>query len=158
MLESQLTRLKAQLAANAGNEELMQFFFSGQLDDVAYIDGLKNRVLYVLTRIALHGGLTSQRVAEQRAAAVNQTLSIFQDDHPNVVQHMEAEADALQKLAAANAKVEAYEKMFGNSSPPDVAQLTEKIRVQEGEITKLRLLNEQHAKVRVADRSLCVGY
>lgn len=47
MLESQLSRHKAQLAASAGNEDLMRFFFSGQLNDVAYIEELKNRVMCV---------------------------------------------------------------------------------------------------------------
>ncbi|KAJ7680562.1 BRE1 E3 ubiquitin ligase-domain-containing protein [Mycena polygramma] len=136
VLESQLSRHKAQLAANAGNEDLMQFFFSGQLDDMAYIEELKNRVM----------------TAEQRAAAVDQTLSIFQDDHPNVVQHMEAEANALQKLAAASAKLEKYEKTYGDLSslPPDVAQLAEKIRVQEEEINRLRLMDAQHIKEKAA--------
>ncbi|KAJ6594095.1 BRE1 E3 ubiquitin ligase-domain-containing protein [Mycena capillaripes] len=136
VLESQLSRHKAQLAANAGNEDLMQFFFSGQLDDMAYIEELKNRVM----------------TAEQRAAAVDQTLSIFQDDHPNVVQHMEAEANALQKLASATAKLEKYEKTYGDLSslPPDVAQLAEKIRVQEEEINRLRLMDAQHIKEKSA--------
>ncbi|KAF7361671.1 putative allantoicase [Mycena venus] len=132
VLESQLGRHKAQLAANAGNENLMHFFFSGQLDDMAYIEELRNRVT----------------AAEQRAAAVDQTLSIFQDDHPNVVQHMEAEANALQKLAAATAKLDKYEQTYGDLSslPPDVAQLAEKVRVQEEEIKRLRLKDEQHVK------------
>lgn len=88
-------------------------------------------------------------MAEQRAAAVDQTLSIFQDDHPNVVQHMEAEANALQKLAAAAEKLEKYEKTYGDLSSltPDTAQLAEKVRVQEEEIKRLRLKDEQHVKV-----------
>ncbi|KAJ7497481.1 BRE1 E3 ubiquitin ligase-domain-containing protein [Mycena latifolia] len=132
VLESQLSRHKAQLAVNAGNEDLMHFFFSGQLDDMAYIEELKNRVV----------------TAEQRAAAVNQTLSIFQDDHPNVVQHMEAEADALQKLAAATSKLEKYEQTYGDLStlPPDVAKLAEKVREQEDELRRLRLMDAQHTK------------
>ncbi|KAJ7647129.1 BRE1 E3 ubiquitin ligase-domain-containing protein [Roridomyces roridus] len=130
VLESQLSRHKAQLAAQAGNEDLMHFFFTGQLEDMAYIEDLKNRVT----------------TAEQRAAAVDQTLSIFQDDHPNVVQHMEAEANALQKLAEATAKLEKYESTFGDLStlPPDVAQLAEKLREQEDEIKRLRLIDAQH--------------
>lgn len=89
-------------------------------------------------------------MAEQRAAAVDQTLSIFQDDHPNVVQHMEAEADALQKLAAATARLEKYENTYGNLStlPPDVAQLAERLQEQEDEIKRLRLIDAQHTQVR----------
>jgi E3 ubiquitin-protein ligase BRE1 len=98
-------------------------------------------------------------MAEQRAAAVDQTLSIFQDDHPNVVQHMEAEASALQKLAAVASKLEKYEHTYGPLStlPPDAAQLAEKLREQENELERLRLLNDQHTKVRRC--ILCiVGY
>ncbi|KAJ7076313.1 BRE1 E3 ubiquitin ligase-domain-containing protein [Mycena belliarum] len=132
VLESQLSRHKAQLAANVGNEDLMRFFFSGQLDDMAYIEELKNRVM----------------VAEQRAAALDQTLSIFQDDHPNVVQHMEAEANALQRLTAATLKLEKYEQTYGDPStlPPDVARLADKLREQEAEIKILRSVNTQHTK------------
>ncbi|KAJ7747309.1 BRE1 E3 ubiquitin ligase-domain-containing protein [Mycena metata] len=130
VLESQLNRYKAQLAANAGNDDLMSFFFKGGLDDVAYIQELKTRVME----------------AEQRAAAVNQSLSIFQDEYPNVVHHMEAEANALQKLAAATVKLEKYEKTYGDLAtlPLDVAQLAEKLRVQDEEIERLRLKDKQH--------------
>ncbi|KAF7315497.1 E3 ubiquitin protein ligase [Mycena indigotica] len=127
VLESQLGRYKAKLAANAGSRELMEFFFSGQLESIAYVEEMKNRVA----------------AAEQREAAVNQTLSIFQDDHPNVVQHMQAEADALKKLAAASIKLDDYERLFGDL-PLDIALLTAKLREQEEELVKLRLLNEQH--------------
>lgn len=63
---------------------------------------------------------------------------------------MEAEANALQKLAAATSKLEKYEKTYGDLStlPPDVAQLAEKIREQEDEINKLRLMDAQHTRVR----------
>jgi E3 ubiquitin-protein ligase BRE1 len=44
VLESELSRHKAQLAANSGNEDLMLFFFGGSVENAAYIDNLKNRV------------------------------------------------------------------------------------------------------------------
>ncbi|KAK7005736.1 putative allantoicase [Favolaschia claudopus] len=132
VLESQLSSHKAQLAANAGNEDLMRFFFSGNLNDGDYVEQLKNRV----------------SDAEQRAAAFEQTLSIFQDDHPKVVQHMEAEANALQRLASVTAKLENYQQIYGNLSSlaPDTAQLVERVREQEEEIKRLRLKDEQHVK------------
>jgi E3 ubiquitin-protein ligase BRE1 len=87
-------------------------------------------------------------MAEQRAAALDQTLSIFQDDHPDVVQHMEAEANALQKLAAATSKLEKYEQTYANiSALPDVAQLANKVREQESELERLRLLDIQRTEV-----------
>lgn len=66
---------------------------------------------------------------------------------------MEAEANALQKLAAATAKLEKFEKTYGDLSslPPDVAQLAEKIRVQDEEINRLRLMDAHHIKVRAND-------
>nr|GAT44637.1 allantoicase [Mycena chlorophos] len=129
VLESQLSRYKAQLAANAGSRELLDFFFSGQAEDAKFIEEMKSRVV----------------AAETQAAAVNQSLTIFQDDHPNVVRHMQAEADALQKLAAASTKLDNYERLFGDL-PLDVAQLTTRIREQDEELIKLRLVNEQHEK------------
>ncbi|KAJ7187992.1 hypothetical protein C8R46DRAFT_6470 [Mycena filopes] len=52
VLESQLSRHKAKLAANAGNDDLMHFFFSGQLENSAYIEDLKNRVMYAYAYLA----------------------------------------------------------------------------------------------------------
>jgi E3 ubiquitin-protein ligase BRE1 len=47
-LQSELNRHKAHLAANAGNEDLMKFFFVDQGEDVSYIADLQSRLAYVL--------------------------------------------------------------------------------------------------------------
>lgn len=47
MLESELRRYKAQLAAHAGNEDLMLFFADGNIENAAYLESLKNRLTSV---------------------------------------------------------------------------------------------------------------
>lgn len=44
MLESELKRNKTQLAANAGNADLMAFFMQESAEGVSYVDDLKKRV------------------------------------------------------------------------------------------------------------------
>ncbi|KAF7321793.1 E3 ubiquitin protein ligase [Mycena kentingensis (nom. inval.)] len=129
VMESQLSRYKAKLASGLGNQDLVEFFYSGRADGASYVKQLEDRATQ----------------AEAQTAAIMQTLSAFQDDHPNVVRHMEAETEARQKLALVMTKLEKYEQTFGDL-PLDMTQLTAKVRSQEEEITKLRLLNEQHEK------------
>ena len=45
--ESEVRRLKAQLAANANKEDLMLFFMHGNIEDVKYIDSLRDRLRFV---------------------------------------------------------------------------------------------------------------
>ncbi|CAK5281609.1 unnamed protein product [Mycena citricolor] len=127
MLESQLSRHKAQLAATARNEDLMHFLLGDQSNEQSYIDDLKKRVT----------------AAEHRTAAVNQTLSIFQDDHPNVVQHMQAEANALQELATVNASLDRYERILGD---PKSCDLWKRLELQDEELQRLQLVNAQLSK------------
>ena len=44
VLESELKRHKTQLAANAGNEDLLRFFLGDNSEDLSYVDDLKKRV------------------------------------------------------------------------------------------------------------------
>ncbi|RDB24923.1 E3 ubiquitin-protein ligase BRE1 [Hypsizygus marmoreus] len=136
VLESDLRRHKAQLAANAGNEELMMFFANGSLEEAAYIESLKDRV----------------SSAENRVAALEQTLSISQDDNPNVVEHMKAEADALQKLSQAEAQLARYKTVYGDPStlPPNESILADQLKLKEDEIQKLRLLDIQHTQAQTS--------
>ncbi|KAF9469928.1 BRE1 E3 ubiquitin ligase-domain-containing protein [Collybia nuda] len=132
VLESEVRRCKAHLAANTGNKDLMLFFADGNIENVEYIGNVKDRII----------------TAENRAAALEQTLSIFQDDHPNVVEHMKAEADAIQKLAEARTELEKYKAVYGNHStiPSDASELSEQLKQKEDEIERLRLLNTQRAQ------------
>jgi len=47
VLQSELRRHKAQLAANASNEDLMLFFANGNIESAAYLESLKNRLTSV---------------------------------------------------------------------------------------------------------------
>lgn len=53
VLESELKRHKAQLAANVGNEEVMNFFFGPYVENVAYIEELKTKIAYVFPLLCL---------------------------------------------------------------------------------------------------------
>lgn len=150
-MESEVRRHKAQLAANAGNEDLMLYFTGGNIDEAVYIESLKDRVTYLQAlKLRLLLLTSSHSAAENRAAALEQTLSIFDDDHPDVVEHMKAEADALQKLSEAEAQLVKYKTIYGDNStlPPDVSKMAEQLGQKEDEIQKLRLLDIHHTQVR----------
>ncbi|KDR75197.1 hypothetical protein GALMADRAFT_69292 [Galerina marginata CBS 339.88] len=129
ILQSELSRCKAQLAANAGSEELMVFFLGGNIDEVRFFEGLKEQ----------------KSQAESRVAALEQTFSIYQDDHPDIVEHMKAEAEAIQQLSQVNAALERYKQTYGTLStlPPEVSQLAEQVRIKELELESLRLAERQ---------------
>ena len=82
-------------------------------------------------------------------AALEQTFSVYQDDHPDIVRHMEAEADAIQRLSQAKAELEKYQRTYGvlSALPPDVSQLAEQLHLKEVELEKLRLLEHQRQEV-----------
>jgi len=132
VLESELRRHKAQLAANAGSEDLMLFFADGDTENAAYLESLKNRLT----------------VAEGRAVALEKTLLLFKNDHPNIVEHMQAEADARQKLSAVEAQLEKYKTVYGDPSsfPLDAYKLAEQLQQKEDENHRLRLLDTQRSQ------------
>ncbi|KAF8973107.1 BRE1 E3 ubiquitin ligase-domain-containing protein [Flammula alnicola] len=129
ILQSELSRCKAQLAATASAEDIMLFFLGGNMDEVRYFEGLKEQKIQ----------------AENRVAALEQTFSIYQDDHPDIVQHMKAQADALEQLSRVKSELEKYQRTFGSLSTMsgDVSQLTEQLRIKEVELERLRLLETQ---------------
>jgi len=131
-LESELKRHKTQLAANAGNEDLLSFFLRDNSEDVSYIDDLKKRVA----------------AAESRAAALEQSLSRFDNDHPEIRQHITAEAEARQQLADVKKQLEKYQSVYGDSSTlsPDVQQLSDQLQQKEDEMQKLRLSDTQRGE------------
>ena len=89
--------------------------------------------------------------AEARAASFEQSLSRFDEDHPEVRQHITAEAEARQQLADVTKQLEKYQSVYGDSStlPPDVQQLSEQLQRQEAEVLRLRLLDKQRGEVGV---------
>ncbi|KAG6920311.1 hypothetical protein DXG01_005080 [Tephrocybe rancida] len=132
VLESQVARLKAQLAANASDEDLMKFFLEGHTDEAHYFESLKERT----------------SVAEQRASVVELLLSKYQEAHPDVAEHFKAEADALQKVADIQLQLDKYKAVYGDTSalPPDTSTLVEQLRHKEEEVQRLRLQDIQHTQ------------
>jgi E3 ubiquitin-protein ligase BRE1 len=89
--------------------------------------------------------------AELRAASLEQSLSGFDNDHPEVRQHITAEAEARQQLTDVTKQLKKYQSVYGNSStlPPDVQQLSDQLQHKEEEIQRLRLLDAQRGEVSV---------
>ncbi|KAI0789122.1 BRE1 E3 ubiquitin ligase-domain-containing protein [Abortiporus biennis] len=129
VLESEVTRLKTRLAAESSDEDLMSFLFRCSSDDVSYIEDLKHRL----------------SAAEARSSALESSLSFFQEDHPDVVQHMRAETEAKQQLAEISRKLQQYESTFGSSSTlsPDLQSLSQQLKQKEAQIEQLRLKEKQ---------------
>ncbi|KAF9482162.1 BRE1-domain-containing protein [Pholiota conissans] len=129
ILQSELSRCKAQLAANASAEDLMIFYLGGNIDEVRFFEGLREQ----------------KQLAENRVAALEQTFSIYQDDHPDIVQHMKAQANALEELARAKFELERYQRIYGPSAPlsADISGLKKQLEDKEAECQRLRHLETQ---------------
>ncbi|KAI0930463.1 hypothetical protein AcW1_009141 [Taiwanofungus camphoratus] len=138
VLESQLTRLKTRLAASTGDEDLMSFLFRDHTEELAtYVEDLQKRLI----------------AAENRAIALENSLSHFQEEHPNIVQHMKAESEARESLLEAKKQLEKYRSVYGDSSsafPPDMQNLSEQLQRKEEEIQKFRLQEKQHEQAEAA--------
>lgn len=80
-------------------------------------------------------------------AALEKSLLLLQNDHPNIVEHIQAEADARQKLSAVEAQLEKYKTVYGDPSsfPLDASKLAQQ---KEDENHRLRLLDTQRSQVR----------
>ena len=89
--------------------------------------------------------------AEARAASLEQSVSRFDDGHPEVRQYITAEAEARQQLADVTKQLEKYQSVYGDSStlPLDVQQLSDQLQRKEDEVQKLRLLDTQRGEVGV---------
>ncbi|KAG6867824.1 hypothetical protein C0993_010583 [Termitomyces sp. T159_Od127] len=131
-LESEVARSKACLAAHSGEEDLMKFFLEGQTHEAEYFKLLKERAV----------------AAEQRASILEKSLAKYQESHPDVAEHLQTEADALQRLAEVQAQLDKYKRVYGDTSglPPDTSALLEQLRHKEEEVQKLRLQDSQHTQ------------
>ncbi|KAF8813812.1 BRE1-domain-containing protein [Phlegmacium glaucopus] len=138
ILQSELSRCKGKLAANAGAEDLMLFFLGGNTEDVRYVESLREQKLN----------------AENRVAALERTFSVYQDQ-PERVEHMKAAADAFTQLSEANAQLEKYHRTYGDLSSlsPDVSRLAEQLRMKEEALERLRMSATQQTE---SEKSLFV--
>jgi E3 ubiquitin-protein ligase BRE1 len=149
VLESELRRHKAQLAANAGNEDIMLFFADGNIENAAYLENLKNRLTSVSVFARRFHLIIPYSAAEDRATVLEQSLSSFSSDQPNIAKHMKAEAEVRQQLSDVEAQLEKYKAVYGDPStfPPDVCKLTEQLQQKEDENQRLRLSDTQRSQV-----------
>ncbi|EGN99683.1 hypothetical protein SERLA73DRAFT_167589 [Serpula lacrymans var. lacrymans S7.3] len=127
VLESEVKRLKAQLAVGTGNEDLLAFFFGDKVDDTSYIDDMQSKL----------------QNAEAKVAALEKSLSSLQEDHPDIVQHVKNETELRQELAGVMKQLEQYRSIFGHSAPPEVRNLSEQLQQKEEEIRRLKLSETQ---------------
>jgi len=70
----------------------------------------------------------------------------LQQEHPDIAQHIKAEAEAREMLARTQKLLEKYQSLYGETSAsvsPDLQMLRERLQVKEDEIQKLRLLDNQ---------------
>lgn len=84
-----------------------------------------------------------------RLAALEEAFSKVNQDHPDVAQHIQSEAEALRKLAQTTKELKKYQTVYGelSSSQPDLFQMTNQLQRKEDEIRRLRLLDSQHSQV-----------
>jgi E3 ubiquitin-protein ligase BRE1 len=62
---------------------------------------------------------------------------------------MRAETEVRQQLASTTAQLAKYQTIYGDPStlPPDLQNLEAQLRVKSDEISRLQLLESQHAEV-----------
>ncbi|GBE81020.1 E3 ubiquitin-protein ligase BRE1 [Sparassis crispa] len=137
VLESEVTRLKTRLAADACDEDLLSFFSSDDAENVTYVSDLKSKLA----------------AAESRLKALEISISTMQAEHPDVAERIKAEAEARELLVNAQIQLERYQAVYGSGSsalPPDTQKLTEELQRKEDENRRLRLQEKQREQAEVA--------
>lgn len=115
---------------------------------------LMSRISKLASRESLSKTITANyadvlhSAAEARAAALEQSLAKFAEEHPQAGQHASAEAEAHQQLAEVTKQLEKYRSVYGDSSslPSDVQGLSQELQRKEEEVSKLRLLDTQRGE------------
>lgn len=82
-------------------------------------------------------------------SALETALSTLSNDYPDIAQHIQAEAEARQKLIETTKRLESYQNVYGESSslPADVQALSAQLRKKEQELEKMRLEDTRHIQV-----------
>ncbi|KAF9060655.1 hypothetical protein BDP27DRAFT_1236457 [Rhodocollybia butyracea] len=133
-LESQLQRAKVKLAANVNREDIVNFLLETPDKDIQFVDHLQARLADT----------------EARLSALEEALLKLKRDHPDVAQHMQSEAEALQKLTQATSQLTKYQNVYGELSGSSSDQMARELQRKEEEIRRLRLLDSQHAQAESA--------
>jgi len=121
LLKLEVTRLRSRLAAQTGDEDILQFVLRGYSEESnGYVDDMKERL----------------RVAEARVAALEVTLSQSDDGGD-----LRREAEAQERLQATKKELEKYRSLYGDTSalPPDATSLLERMQHKESELERLSL-------------------
>ncbi|KAF5393233.1 hypothetical protein D9757_000741 [Collybiopsis confluens] len=133
-LESHLHRARLKLAANAGREDLVHFLLETPNKDAEFVVHLQARL----------------SESETRMFAFEEALSRLKEDHPNVEQHIQSEAEALRKLSEVSSQLAKFRNVYGEIPSADSSQMTSELQRKEDELQRLRLLDRQHTQAESA--------
>ncbi|KAF8518778.1 hypothetical protein JB92DRAFT_2901673 [Gautieria morchelliformis] len=125
-LELESKRLKSQLAANAGEDYLLELILGEKLKD------LPERL----------------QACERKLEALHSSLSTLDHDHPDVAQHIRSESEAREALAVALGRLERFDSMFGPGSglPPDQEAMAKQLR-EKDELLRVTHLQQKQEQV-----------
>ncbi|KAI0374105.1 BRE1-domain-containing protein [Pilatotrama ljubarskyi] len=136
VLESENKRLKTRLAAKAGDEDLVAFFWSNSAEGSSYVDDLKRRL----------------SDAEARAAALEKTVASLEDGRGDVAKLSQSEAELRRQVEQIQKQLEKYQAVYGDVSSlqPDTAQLSQHLQEKQAEIEKLQVQEKQREQAESA--------
>ncbi|KAJ3733513.1 hypothetical protein DFJ43DRAFT_994897 [Lentinula guzmanii] len=133
-LESELHRSRLKLASNAGREDILKFLLEMPHKDMEFPQYLQTRLSETEKRLSAH---------EEAFAKLNQ-------EHPDVAQQIQSEAEALQKLTEVNSQLNQYQSLYGDLPSSDPDPLKGELQRKEDELRRLRLLVAQHTQAESA--------
>ena len=92
--------------------------------------------------------MSDNSAAEQKNSALEATLSQYDSSNPDAARHMRSEQEARQELARTRARLEEYEKTYGQSSSGSDS-LSLLMQEKEKALTALHAKYDQEVKVRL---------
>ncbi|KAF9520292.1 hypothetical protein BS47DRAFT_750372 [Hydnum rufescens UP504] len=123
----EVKRLKAQLAAKAGSEDLLSFLLETSGESLTFVQDLQNKV----------------GVSRAKISALEATIASLDQSHPDVARHLRTEAQAREECDHLRKRVERYESIFGTNVSADSDELARLLRQKDDELQSLRLLQKQ---------------
>jgi hypothetical protein len=149
-LKLEVKRLKSQLAANAGQADLLSFLLSnGGKDDVSFVQNLQEQLKYDEGRASIRKptDLTIHRSAQEKLDVMDATIASLNTEHPDLATHMRNEVSVRQEAAALRSEVERYRRTFGSELNADAEHLAARLRESEATREQLLLLQKQESAV-----------
>ncbi|KAF8520418.1 hypothetical protein BU17DRAFT_89013 [Hysterangium stoloniferum] len=130
-LELESKRLKSHLAANAGQEDVLELILSDKLANLPEL----------------------LRIAERKSQALQSSLETLESDHPEVAKHIRSEAEAREALAVALSRLQRFESTFGPGSTLSLDQesLIKQLREKD---ELLRAATLRHCQEQAASNDL----